>query len=176
MTTTTTTTTEEKKYIAALDIGTTSLRCFIYDSNVRICGVASEKVKCIDIVAIHCRRLKIFLRFIKIELLYPQPGYCEINPDDLWTAVLKTIREAIENAKLTAKDITCLGISSQRSTFTTWDRESGDTFHNLITWKDLRADALVRKWNSSVTLKVCIRLRTALMEFKFNFVCNRFLR
>lgn len=91
---------------------------------------------------------------MQIELLYPQPGYCEINPDALWKAVVKTIREAIHNARLTPKDISCMGISSQRSTFITWDRETGETFHNFITWKDLRADAMVRKWNSSVTLKV----------------------
>lgn len=58
------------------------------------------------------------------------------------------------DAHLTAKDITCMGISTQRSTFITWDRKSGETFHNFVTWKDLRADAMVRKWNSSLTLKV----------------------
>lgn len=60
------------------------------------------------------------------------------------------------DANLTARDITCLGISTQRSTFITWDRETGETFHNFITWKDLRADAMVRKWNSSLTLKVAV--------------------
>ena len=47
-----------------------------------------------------------------------------------------------------------MGISTQRSTFITWNRETGETFHNFITWKDLRADEMVRKWNSSVALKV----------------------
>lgn len=78
----------------------------------------------------------------------------EISPDDLWQSILKTIRDAIENAGLTAKNLSCIGISTQRSTFITWDRNTGETFHNFITWKDLRADSMVRKWNDSITLKV----------------------
>lgn len=92
--------------------------------------------------------------FSQIELLYPQPGYVEINPDELWQKILKTIQSAINDAQLNAIDISCLGISTQRSTFITWDRTTGETFHNFITWKDLRADSMVRKWNDSVTLKV----------------------
>lgn len=91
---------------------------------------------------------------LQIELLYPQPGYVEINPDELWQKILKTIQNAINDAQLNANDISCLGISTQRSTFITWDRTTGETFHNFITWKDLRADSMVRKWNDSVTLKV----------------------
>lgn len=86
--------------------------------------------------------------------MYPQPGYVEINADVLWQSILSTIRNAISAAKLKSSDISCLGISTQRSTFITWDRVTGETFHNLITWKDLRADSMVRKWNDSVTLKV----------------------
>lgn len=97
----------------------------------------------------------IYLAFIKIELLYPQAGYVEINPDDLWNSIIKTVKDAIENAKIAASDLSCLGISTQRSTFVTWDKQTGETFHNFVTWKDLRADSMVRKWNNSVTLKVC---------------------
>lgn len=86
--------------------------------------------------------------------MYPQPGYVEINPDDLWQSIVQTIRNAIGDAKLKPADISCLGISTQRSTFITWDRITGETFHNFVTWKDLRADSMVRKWNDSVTLKV----------------------
>lgn len=78
----------------------------------------------------------------------------EISPDDLWQSILTTIRDAIKNAGLTAKNISCMGISTQRSTFITWDRNTGETFHNFITWKDLRADSMVQKWNASFTLKV----------------------
>ncbi|XP_055322195.1 putative glycerol kinase 5 [Sitodiplosis mosellana] len=137
----------DKKYIASLDIGTTSIRCFIYDINVNIVGKACAN----------------------IELLYPQPGYVEINPDELWQKILKTIQNAISDAQLNAIDISCLGISTQRSTFITWDRTTGETFHNFITWKDLRADSMVRKWNDSVTLK----LMHGVSHFLYMFTRNK---
>lgn len=87
-------------------------------------------------------------------MIYSRPGYVEIEPEIFWKSIVNTIRNAIVSANLKAEDITCLGISTQRSTFITWDRITGETFHNFITWKDLRADSLVRKWNTSLTLMV----------------------
>ena len=55
---------------------------------------------------------------------------------------------------LRPKDITCLGISTQRGTFVNWSRTTGKAFHNFITWKDLRADALCREWDNSYTMRV----------------------
>lgn len=60
----------------------------------------------------------------------------------------------IVDAKLTAKQVTAMGISTQRSTFITWSRSTGKPFHRFITWKDIRADELVRQWNDSYTWKV----------------------
>ncbi|XP_063700283.1 putative glycerol kinase 5 [Culicoides brevitarsis] len=119
------------KYIAGLDIGTTSVRCFIYDAKTQIHGRSSRH----------------------INLLYPQPGYVEINPTELFESVVAVIKEALEDADLSAADLTCIGISTQRSSFITWNRHTGKPYHNMITWKDLRADALVRKWNSSYFMK-----------------------
>jgi hypothetical protein len=50
--------------------------------------------------------------------------------------------------------IACIGISAQRSSFITWHRETGEPFHNFITWRDLRADGLVQQWNKSLTMRV----------------------
>jgi glycerol kinase len=55
---------------------------------------------------------------------------------------------------LQPSDITCLGVSTQRGTFVTWSKSTGKPFHNFITWKDLRADALVKEWDSSFWMKV----------------------
>lgn len=121
-----------QQYVAALDIGTTTIRCYIYDRHVQIKGCATEQV----------------------ELIYPEPHHVEIDPDQLWSSVVRTIQAAIRDAQLSAAAIATLGISTQRSTFITWHRETGKTFHNFITWKDLRADALVKKWNGSYILKV----------------------
>ena len=58
-------------------------------------------------------------------------------------------------ASVNPHQIICVGISTQRSSFVTWDRETGKPFHNFITWKDVRADSLVQQWNKSLTMKVC---------------------
>ena len=59
----------------------------------------------------------------------------------------------IPAAKLTAQDIKCLGISTQRATFINWRKSSGKPFHNFITWKDVRADDLVQSWNNGISMK-----------------------
>ncbi|GLH12947.1 Uncharacterized protein GBIM_17604 [Gryllus bimaculatus] len=69
-----------------------------------------------------------------------------------WAATLG--RECcVAAAGLSAAQVSALGVSTQRSSFVTWHRETGRPFHNFITWKDVRADDLVRQWNASLTLK-----------------------
>ncbi|XP_068149601.1 putative glycerol kinase 5 [Drosophila tropicalis] len=125
-TTTIGTTTEATAYIAALDVGTTSVRCFILDEKCTVKGSSTDAV----------------------ELLNPQPGFFEIEPECLWRKVVKVIKEAIRDAKLLPSQITCLTISTQRCTFLTWNHKTNEYYHNFITWKDLRADDLVEQWNS----------------------------
>ncbi|PSN33677.1 hypothetical protein C0J52_18988 [Blattella germanica] len=88
-----------------------------------------------------------------IKHQYPQSGYDEIEPDELWTKVITVLREAVKASGVLPERISCLGISSQRSSFLTWHRSTGKPFHNFITWKDVRADGLVRQWNHSLTMK-----------------------
>ncbi|XP_052848085.1 putative glycerol kinase 5 [Drosophila gunungcola] len=116
-------------FIAALDVGTTCVRCFILDERCVVRGSAVDAV----------------------ELLNPQPGFFEIEPESLWRKIVNVIRLAVKNAHLSPLDITCLTISTQRCTFLTWDHRSGEYYHNFITWKDLRADELVEQWNASWT-------------------------
>lgn len=140
------------QYIAALDVGTTTIRCFIFNEDVNTIGSAKEQV--------HFSFVFLFVLFVikrfdqQVNLIYPKPGFVEIDPDQLWNSVIKTIENAVKDAKLELNDVTCLGISTQRSTFVTWDKVTGKTFHNFVTWKDIRADALVKKWNSSFIIKV----------------------
>ncbi|KAK7070653.1 putative glycerol kinase 5 [Halocaridina rubra] len=118
------------RYIASVDLGTTTIRCFIYTQNVEVVGRAEEKV----------------------SLLYPQPGYVEMDPSDLWEKFVNVIKAAIADSGVCPKDIDCLGITTLRATFLTWDRRSGEALHNFIVWKDIRADNLVKEWNNSWTL------------------------
>lgn len=90
----------------------------------------------------------------KVQLLHPKPGFVEIDPDELWETIVNIIKNTLKESKIDAKSIVCLGISTQRSTFTTWDLKDGKHYHNFITWKDLRADSMVKEWNSSLTMKL----------------------
>ena len=65
-----------------------------------------------------------------------------------------TIPFTFLDANLQFKNVKCCGISTQRATFINWRKSTGRPFHNFITWKDLRADQLVKEWNSSLTMKV----------------------
>ncbi|XP_039488938.1 putative glycerol kinase 5 [Drosophila santomea] len=119
----------QRAFILALDVGTTCVRSFVLDEECVVRGSAVDAV----------------------ELLNPQPGYFEIEPESLWRKIVSVITQAVKNAKLTPTDITCLTISTQRCTFLTWDHRTGEYYHNFITWKDLRADELVDQWNTSWT-------------------------
>ncbi|XP_015592528.1 putative glycerol kinase 5 [Cephus cinctus] len=119
------------KYIAALDVGTTTVRCHILDESATVIAASAEKV----------------------ELLYPKPGYVEIDPDQLWSAIQRVVKNAIHESRVEAGSIACLGISTQRGSFTTWNFETGKHYHRFITWKDLRADMMVKEWNSSMTMR-----------------------
>ncbi|CAG0888213.1 unnamed protein product [Cyprideis torosa] len=120
----------EKSYVLALDIGTTSVRCIVYDQQLKVTSHNS----------------------LPMTLLYPSQGRVEIDPNDLWEKVIRVIKLA--TADIDLEKVAALGICTQRNTFTTWDRVTGKTFHNFITWQDLRADSLVRSWNNSLTFKV----------------------
>ncbi|XP_068975832.1 glycerol kinase 5 isoform X1 [Bombus flavifrons] len=119
------------KYIGALDVGTTTVRFHIIDEEANTIASSAEKV----------------------QLLYPKPGFVEIDPDKLWTIIVDVMKNTLKEAKVDPESIVGIGISTQRGSFTTWNSKDGKHYHNFITWKDLRADSIVKQWNSSLTLK-----------------------
>lgn len=60
------------------------------------------------------------------------------------------------DADLKSKNIKCIGLSTQRNTFITWNKTTGEHYHNFITWGDLRSNAIVQQLNKSITFKVSI--------------------
>ncbi|XP_071764110.1 glycerol kinase 5 [Centroberyx gerrardi] len=122
---------KKESFILAVDVGTTSIRCHVYDKDAKVRGSCSTKV----------------------VLLYPEPGLVEMDPDALWKGFVTVVKGAVQDAGLQMRQIEALGISTQRGTFTTWDRTTGVPFHNFISWQDLRAGELVRSWNRSCTMK-----------------------
>jgi len=119
------------KFVIGLDVGTTTVRSFVYNVEGE---VVSEALSTLDLIS-------------------PNPGWSEIDPEQLWSKVMEVLRECISEAGLNASDICSIGISCQRATFTCWSAVTGRHFHNLVTWKDLRADRYVNDWNSSLTMK-----------------------
>ncbi|XP_069753458.1 glycerol kinase 5 isoform X2 [Narcine bancroftii] len=114
-------------YIVAVDVGSTSVRCCVYDRAAKIKGSSSKPIK----------------------MLYPKPGWVEVDPETIFEQFVGVVKEAVEASKLHMKQIAAMGISTQRATFVTWDKRTGKPFHNFICWQDLRAVDLVRSWNSS---------------------------
>uniref|UniRef100_A0A4X2KLE1 Glycerol kinase 5 n=1 Tax=Vombatus ursinus TaxID=29139 RepID=A0A4X2KLE1_VOMUR len=119
-------------YVLGLDLGSSVIRCHVYDRAARIHGSGSQKVK----------------------VIYPQNGWVEIDPEVLWSHFIAVIKEAVQAAGIQMHQIVGLGISTQRATFITWNKKTGNHFHNFISWQDLRATELVKSWNNSFLLKL----------------------
>lgn len=107
---------ELKKYAAAIDQGTTSTRFIVFDRTGTI--VASNQQE-------H-------------EQIYPQPGWVEHNPDEIWERTQSVIKNTLQNYSIDAKDIAALGITNQRETAVVWDRKTGKAWGNAIVWQDTR--------------------------------------
>lgn len=116
--------------VVGVDIGSTNICCYVFDEFCQVKGKSQ----------------------LAIQLEHPKPGYTEINPDKLWDQFLFVVKDALKCANISASDITTMGISTQRGSFTTWDRNTGVPLHNFIGWQDLRACKLSESWNSSFTL------------------------
>ena len=103
------------KYIAAIDQGTTSTRCMIFDHGGRV--VASEQNE-------H-------------EQIYPKPGWVEHDPLEIWARTQEVVGGALAKAGLGAGDIAALGITNQRETTLVWDRRTGEPVYNAPATDDL---------------------------------------
>lgn len=106
------------KYIAAIDQGTTSTRCILFDHNG----------------AIVCFDQK------EHQQIYPQPGWVEHNVDEIWQNTQAVIRGALDKGRIERREIASLGITNQRETAIVWDRKTGRPFYNAIVWQDTRTD------------------------------------
>ncbi|KAF7265369.1 hypothetical protein GWI33_021217 [Rhynchophorus ferrugineus] len=141
-------------YVAALDIGTTTLRCQIIDKNGECVGSAFDKVK----------------------LHYPEVNSVEIDPNELWESIITIMKNSLIDANISAKQIKSVGISTQRATFITWSRKTGKPFHNFITWKDLRAwdyiNKINRSWKTWFLRTGSFLVHLFTRQLKFNIVAN----
>ena len=109
------------QHIAAIDQGTASSRCIVFDGKGRITSVAQREHR-------H---------------LFPRPGWVEHDPDEIWDNVLRVVLDALAQAALEVADLVALGITNQRETTIVWSRDTGRPVHNAISWQDTRTDHLV---------------------------------
>ncbi|MGW0608108.1 glycerol kinase GlpK [Streptomyces sp. NPDC002644] len=115
-------------YIAAIDQGTTSSRCIVFDRDGRIVAVDQKE---------H-------------EQILPKPGWVEHDALEIWANVQEVVAGALRAAGVTRDDIVAIGITNQRETTVLWDRHTGQPVHNAIVWQDTRTDALCRELGRNV--------------------------
>lgn len=106
----------EKKFILALDQGTTSSRAIVFDHNGHIKSVAQKE----------------FTQY------FPQPGWVEHNPNEIWSSQASVIAEAISSIDINGLDIAGIGITNQRETTIVWDVDTEEPIYNAIVWQDRR--------------------------------------
>ena len=107
-------------YLLALDQGTSSSRSIVFDPQGRIVAQAQQE----------------------LPQIYPQPGWVEHDPMEIWRTQLATAREALARAGLKAGDLRALGITNQRETTLLWNRKTGQPVHHAIVWQDRRGEPM----------------------------------
>ena len=102
-----------KRYVMALDAGTTSNRCILFDEKGTICRVAQQEFR----------------------QIFPQPGWVEHDAKEIWQTQLQVAREALQAQGVDGEAIAAIGITNQRETTVVWDRETGEPVYNAIVWQ-----------------------------------------
>ncbi|OLE29341.1 MAG: glycerol kinase [Actinobacteria bacterium 13_1_20CM_3_71_11] len=109
-------------YIAAIDQGTTSTRCMVFDVDARVVALDQREHR----------------------QIYPRPGWVEHDALEIWHNVEAVTRGALDRAGLSRADLAAIGITNQRETTLLWDATTGEPVHPAIVWQDTRTDRLIR--------------------------------
>lgn len=129
-----------QEYIMALDQGTTSSRCILFDRQGNICSMAQKE----------------FTQY------YPKPGWVEHNPMEIWSTQVAVATECMAMAGVGAKQIHGIGITNQRETTIVWDRQTGEPVYNAIVWQCRRTSDMVNELKKDGFDRI-IRERTGLI-------------
>ncbi|WMC91538.1 glycerol kinase GlpK [Kineothrix sp. MB12-C1] len=115
-----------KKYIMALDQGTTSSRCILFDKKGKVCSSAQKEFR----------------------QIYPAPGWVEHNPMEIWSSQLAVATEAMAMVGASAEEISGIGITNQRETTILWDKRTGEPVYNAIVWQCRRTADIIDALNA----------------------------
>jgi glycerol kinase len=108
------------KYVAAIDQGTTSTRCMVFDHSGQVVSVDQKE---------H-------------EQIFPQPGWVEHSPAEIWERTQEVVKGALSKGDLTTADLAAVGVTNQRETTVVWNKKTGTPVHNAIVWQDTRTDRI----------------------------------
>ena len=108
------------KYIAAIDQGTTSTRCILFDHAGTIIAAEQKEHK----------------------QIYPKPGWVEHDALEIWERTQGVVRGVLDKSGVNVAEIAAIGITNQRETSVVWERETGRPVYNAIVWQDTRTDAI----------------------------------
>ena len=128
------------EYVMALDAGTTSNRCILFDQEGRICSMAQKEFR----------------------QMFPQPGWVEHDANEIWSTQLGVAVEAMSKIGAKAADIAAIGITNQRETVIVWDKKTGEPIYNAIVWQCRRTSAIADELKAR-GLEETFRRKTGLM-------------
>ena len=112
------------RYVLAIDQGTTSTRCMIFDrTGSVVCADQQEH-----------------------RQIFPRPGWVEHDPKEIWQRTQQVIAGAMRKGGITRTDLVAIGITNQRETTLIWDRQTGEPIHNAIVWQDTRTDTIINQF------------------------------
>ncbi len=131
----------DKCYIAALDQGTTSSRCILFDREQNIVAKAQKE----------------------FTQLYPQPGWVEHDPTEIWSSQYGVLMEALAQSGVDARELAGIGITNQRETAIVWDRETGRPVYNAIVWQCRRTAGLCEELKADPDFAAYVKDRTGLL-------------
>jgi len=129
-----------EKFIMALDQGTTSSRALIFDQKGNIRSMAQKE----------------------FQQIYPQPGWVEHNPNEIWSSQVAVAAEAMSKIGINGQNLQAIGITNQRETTIIWDRNTGEPIYNAIVWQDRRTSSLCDELRANGYAQI-IRQKTGLV-------------
>ena len=111
------------QFVLAIDQGTTSTRAIIFDRNLKPIAMSQKE----------------------FHQIFPDSGWVEHDPEEIWTSTVEVCREAMEGAKVPAAEVAAIGITNQRETTVVWDKVTGQPIYNAIVWQDRRTASVCQK-------------------------------
>ena len=130
-----------KRYVIALDQGTTSSRCIIFDREQNVVGMAQRE----------------FTQY------YPKPGWVEHDPMEIWSSQYSVLTEALAQAGVSPEEVAAIGITNQRETTVVWDRHTGRPIYHAIVWQCRRTAGLCEELKGDQELSAYIQEHTGLL-------------